>query len=124
MKHRRYLGVAALAVVVLGCAAGALPAADAARARGTLAHIKLGGSLHGTPALSDRVFGASSENFKAKLDRIKKARDDDAVHGLYLQIDNVNIGWGKLEELRRAVADFRKSGKKAFAYLDDGGTKD
>ena len=27
---------------------------------------------------------------------------------------------GKLAELRRAVADFRKTGKKTYAYMEDG----
>src|SRR5262249_38191633 len=44
--------------------------------------------------------------------------------GLLLQIEEVSIGWGKVDELRRAIANFRASGKKAYAYLESGGTKD
>jgi protease IV len=124
MKQCCYLGVAAWAVVVLVWSAGTLPAADAEHTVATLAHIKLSGSLDETPVASDPLFGTSSENFKSKLDRIKKARDDSAVHGLYLEIVDVSAGWGKIEELRGAIADFRKSGKKAFAYLNEGSSKD
>jgi protease IV len=83
----------------------------------TVAHIKLSGSPGEGPT-ADALFGGGTETFKAKLDRIKKARDDKDVRALYLQIDGLGVGWGKVDELRRAVRDFRKAGKKAFAHLD------
>jgi protease-4 len=121
MLLRRYLGVAAL-VLLLG--AGPLPAANDKAAPATLAHIKLSGSLNEAPVASDPFFGTGGENFKTKLDRIRKARDDSAVQGLVLEIDDLGAGWGKVDELCRAVADFRKAGKKAYAYLPSGDTRD
>jgi protease-4 len=121
MLLRRYLGVAAL---VLLLAAGPLPAANDKAATATLAHIKLSGSLNEAPVASDPFFGMGGENFKSKLDRIRKARDDSSVQGLVLEIDDLGAGWGKMDELRRAVADFRKAGKKAYAYLPSGDTRD
>ncbi len=119
----RLLRPAALAVLAL--AAYALPSGAAEEsATATVAHIKLSGSLGEAPVAEDPLFGALSENFQKKLDRIKKAKTDSAVQGLFLQIEGVGVGWGKLEELRRAVADFRKSGKKAFAYVEAGDAKD
>ena len=41
----------------------------------TLAHIKLSGSLNEAPVATDPLFGTGAENFKTKLDRIKKARN-------------------------------------------------
>jgi protease-4 len=122
MMLRRTLGLAALAALVLAGAARPLPAAEKASA--TLAHIKLSGSLSEAPVASDPLFGLGAENFKTKLDRIKQARDDSSVQGLLLQIDDLSIGWGKVDELRRAIADFRKTGKPAFAYMESGGGKD
>jgi len=90
----------------------------------SLAHIKLSGSMGEAPPSSDPLLGSLSEHFKTKLDRIHKARKDANVNALYLQLDGLNIGWGKLDELSRAIADFRKSGKKVFAYLESGNTKD
>jgi len=90
----------------------------------SLAHIKLSGSLDEAPPSTDPLLGALSEHFKSKLDRIHKARNDANVHALYLQLDGLGIGWGKLDELSRAIADFRKSGKKVFTYLEEGNTKD
>src|SRR5262249_46170515 len=49
---------------------------------------------------------------------------DSGVQALFLELDGLAIGWGKLDELRRAIADFRASGKKAYAYLESGETKD
>jgi protease-4 len=90
----------------------------------SLAHIKLSGSLGEAPPSSDPLLGSLTEHFKSKLDRIHKARKDGNVQALYLQLDGLHIGWGKLDELSRAIAEFRKSGKKVYAYLEAGDTKD
>jgi protease-4 len=113
------------ALTALGFVALVAPRTGAAEpAPVTVAHIRLAGSLDEAPAREDPLFGRASENLRAKLERIKKARDDKAVKALYLEIDGIGAGWGKLDELRRAVLDFRKSGKKAFAYLEAGEPKD
>jgi len=121
MLFRRYGCWTLLAV--LGVASTSLPI-RAADATVSLAHIKLSGSLDESPPSADPLFGGAGENFKSKLDRIKKARKDPAIGGLYLQIDGLGIGWAKVDELSRVIADFRKSGKKVFAYLDGGSAKD
>ena len=43
---------------------------------------------------------------------------------LYLEFQGLQVGWGKVDELRHAIADFRKSGKQAYAYLEESETKD
>src|SRR5262249_22036239 len=80
----------------------------------TVAHIRLAGHLDEAPLPADPLFGALAENFKSKLDRIHEATKDENVHALLLQIDDVEVGWGKLDELSRALADFRARGKKVF----------
>ena len=116
------------ALVLSAALAGVSTAAEgkpAAPSTAAVAHIKLSGALDEAPAGADPLFSAAvSENFKAKLDRIKKARTDGNVQGLYLQIDGPSLGWGKLDEMSRALTDFRKSGKKVFAYLEAGDLKD
>ncbi len=99
-----------------------LRAAD--NAAPSVAHIKLSGDLDEAPVANDSLFGGAAENFKSKLDRIRKGAKDDSVKALYLEIDGLNIGWGKLDELSRALAEFRKSGKKIFAYMESGESKD
>jgi protease-4 len=120
MPFRRIVALTALALLIL--TANRLSAADPAAI--TVAHIRLAGELDEAPAAEDPIFGHSAENLKMKLDRIKKARDDKAVQALFLEIDGLSAGWGKLDELRRALADFHKSGKKIFAYLEGGESKD
>jgi protease IV len=90
----------------------------------TVAHIRLSGALDEAPVATDPLFGVSPENFKTKLDRIRKAAKDKSVEALYLQLDGLQVGWGKLDELAGAVAEVRKAGKKVFAYLESGDTKD
>jgi protease-4 len=119
--QRRILPFRALAVALLFTAP--LAAAEK-RPLATVAHIKLSGSLGETHVAADPLFGHTPENFKAKLDRIKKAKNDRTIRGLYLYLDDVTAGWGKLDELTRAIRDFRKSGKKALAYLESGSSKD
>src|SRR5262245_40166180 len=117
MPRRYPVGTAVLAVLLVGTA----PARADNPAETQIAHIRLSGSLEESP-VAESPFGSSQENFRSKIERIRKAKDDPKVAALYLQIEDVTIGFGRLCELRRALADFRASGKKAFAYLDDGGT--
>ncbi len=123
MRRGRFVPLAALAC--LACAALAAPAAaEEKAASATVAHIKLSGSLSETPVAADPLFGVSPENFKSKLDRIKKAKKDGSVRALYLHLDGAEIGLGQLDELTRAIEDFRKSGKKVLAYLEAGAQRD
>lgn len=110
--------------IALAVLAAALPARADDKKTVSVAHIKLSGSLHEAPPSSDPLFGSLGEHFKARIDRIKKASKDDNIHALYLQLNGLHIGWGKLDELGRAIAAFRKAGKKVFAYVESGSTKD
>jgi protease-4 len=88
-----------------------------------VAHIALSGSLDESPAGAG-LFGGSSENLKAKLDRIRKAAKDDKVKALYLEIGHLGVGFGKLNELRVAIEEVKAAKKKVFAYCESPGTKE
>ncbi|MBV9122231.1 MAG: signal peptide peptidase SppA [Planctomycetes bacterium] len=122
MSLGRFAGGAALVLAVLAGTVGSTRADT--RAVATLAHIKLSGVLDEAPVSEDPLFGTSTENFQSKLDRIHKAKDDSNIQGLFLEINDLRVSYGKLNELRRAVADFRKSGKKTYAYMESGESKD
>jgi protease-4 len=83
-----------------------------------VAHIRLSGDLDETPTAADPLFGGSSESFKTKLDRLAKAKTDANVKAVVLKLDDLSIGWGKIDELHKAIADVRSSGKKVYAYMD------
>ncbi|HEX4589393.1 MAG TPA: signal peptide peptidase SppA, partial [Gemmataceae bacterium] len=88
-----------------------------------VAHIRLTGDLDETPSAADPLFGNGSESFKTKLDRLAKAKSDANVKAVVLQLDDLKIGWGKLDELRKAIADVRGSGKKVYAFLESADAK-
>ncbi len=112
-------------VILCGLAVSGSPAVRGAdQPTATLAHIRLHGDLDEAPTAEDPLFGAAAENFQSKLDRIRKAQRDKAIDGLFLQLDGLEIGWGKLHELRGAVARFRQAGKKVYAYMEAGDSKD
>lgn len=87
------------------------------------AHITIKGSYTEGPQAPD-LFGSMSETLSAALARLDKAAGDDKITGVILRIDDPSIGWGKLNELRQAIAGVRKSGKKVYALVDSPGTKD
>lgn len=120
-----------LALVCFTLMVGPLSLADekkedkkTAEKKAQVAHIRLAGDMDETPTAADPLLGLSAENFKSKLDRIKKAQADPTVHAMLLHVDGVNLSWAKVEELRGAIAEFRKSGKKTYAYLEAGNSTD
>jgi protease-4 len=52
-------------------------------------------------------------------DAIRAAKDDKRIKALYLDVDDMSgAGMTKLRDLRAAIVDFKKSGKKVVAYSD------
>jgi len=105
--------------------AEAKPDADAPKAApAQVAHILLKGSLDESPVPGEGLFGPPPENFRSKVDRIQKVARDANVKALYLELGSLQVGFGKLHELKSAVAAVKASGKKVFAYCEDPGTKE
>lgn len=56
---------------------------------------------------------------KDMLDALRLAKDDSRIKAVYLDLNSMyGAGLTKLRDLRAAIADFRKSGKKVIAYAD------
>jgi protease-4 len=89
-----------------------------------VAHIKISGSMGERAPSVDPLFGELGETFKARIDRIRKVRNDKDVSALLLEINDISIGWGKLNELADAIASVRASGKKVYAFLESGAQSD
>ncbi len=89
-----------------------------------LAHFRLHGELEEGPGSEDPILGAFTESFKHVIDRIHKASKDANVEGLLIQLDGLEVGWGKVNELRKALEECRKAGKKVYAYVETGEAKD
>ncbi|MFD1630848.1 signal peptide peptidase SppA [Pseudopedobacter beijingensis] len=52
------------------------------------------------------------------LKSVRYAKDDNAIKGIYLDASNVQAGMATIEEIRDALADFKKSGKFITAYSE------
>ncbi|XVE54626.1 hypothetical protein DITRI_Ditri03aG0097200 [Diplodiscus trichospermus] len=53
-----------------------------------------------------------------------KAAYDPRISGVYLHIEPLNCGWGKVEEIQRHILNFKKSGKFIIAYIPACGEKE
>lgn len=50
------------------------------------------------------------------LEAIDKAKADDNIKGISIEVDNLNAGITQIDDLRSAIEDFKKSGKFVYAY--------
>nr|ATB19551.1 putative SPPA1 [Cupressus duclouxiana] len=81
--------------------------------QGSVLKMKLRGQI------SDKL----PERFSSKLSLPKicenfiKAAHDPRIAGICLHIEPLSCGWGKIEEIRRHILDYRKSGKFVVCYL-------
>lgn len=50
------------------------------------------------------------------LESIEKAKADDNIEGIYLDLSLVPAGWSTVHEVRQALDDFRESGKFVISY--------
>lgn len=74
--------------------------------------------------LSSRFFGAQSNSLSNLLLQLRKAKSDNRIRAVLLDIGMVEAGWAKADEIRDAVADFRKSGKPIYSYMEYGADKE
>ncbi len=49
---------------------------------------------------------------------IKKAKNDDRIKGIYLDLSTINAGMASVEEIRNALADFKTSKKWIVSYAE------
>jgi len=52
------------------------------------------------------------------LSCIEKAKTDDRIKGIYLELSEISSGYASVEEIRNALLDFKKSGKFIYTYAD------
>ncbi|HEX8118079.1 MAG TPA: signal peptide peptidase SppA, partial [Pyrinomonadaceae bacterium] len=74
--------------------------------------------------LSARFFGGDTNSLSNLLLQLRKAKADKRVSAVMLDIGMLGGGWAKADEIRDAVADFRKSGKPIYAYMEFGSDKE
>ena len=69
--------------------------------------------------------GARTPNLRTIVDNFRKAKVDSRVRAILLKPTGFDSPfWGKVQEIRDAVLDFKKSGKPVYAYLEYGGDRE
>jgi len=65
-----------------------------------------------------KIFGGPEQSLSNLVLQFNKARVDKRIKSILLSVDMSAVGWGKSEEIRDAIADFRSSGKPVYAYME------
>jgi protease IV len=71
-----------------------------------------------------KFFGGPDQSLTGLIMQFKKAKVDKRIKGVLLDINMSGIGWGKAEELRDAITDFRSSGKPVYGFIEFGLNKE
>jgi len=71
-----------------------------------------------------RFFGGPDQSLSGLVMQFKKAKVDKRIKAILLDVNMSGVGWGKAEEIRDAIADFRTSGKPVYAYIEFGLNKE
>src|SRR5712671_1199920 len=89
--------------------------------------LKVGGDLtEVTPAnVVGYLRGSRAPTVRNIVDNLRKAKVDARVSSVLLKPTGFESPyWGKVQEIRDAVLEFRKSGKPVYAYLEYGGDRE
>lgn len=84
--------------------------------------LKLNGSIdeQGTDNTIGKLTGnyIPSTGLNDILSAIKKAKEEENIKGIYIDAGVLSTDYATLQEIRSALENFRKSGKKIIAYAD------
>jgi len=58
------------------------------------------------------------------ITQLRKAKVDKRIGAVLLDVEFTGAGWGKADEIRAAVKDFRASGKPVYAFSELGTNKE
>jgi protease-4 len=86
------------------------------RVSGDMAEAEPGGVLN--------QFIETPPTVRSIVDALRKAKVDQRVKGVVLMPGNMGGLWGKVQEIREAIVDFKGSRKPIVAYLEYGGEQE
>ena len=129
---RLLLVLLTISVCLCGATSNADEAATAAKAKAKSTARKrttksvvpvfvLSGAITEKPVADDNPFnfgGVGGESLHQLLKRLNKAKDDDNVPGIVLQLNTLAVGRAQLEELSRAMNAIKAAGKKIHVHGD------
>jgi len=71
------------------------------------------------------IRGVKAPTVRSIVENLRKAKVDSRVHGIVLKPTGFSSPfWGKVQEIRDAVIDFKKSGKPVYSYIEYGGDRE
>jgi protease-4 len=110
--------------ILIGIAAAFDSSPEYAPSSGTVFKLSLNGSLQETAGdnpLRFLSFGdiATTMSVKDVLKAIRTAKENDRITGIYLHAGALQSGTANLDVIRRALLDFKTSGKFIVAYGDN-----
>jgi protease IV len=90
--------------------------------------LRIGGDLVETPpsdVFGQLTGGARAQTVRGYVDALRRAKADPRIESvLIVPTPFQSPYWGKVQEIRDAVLDFRKSGKRISAYLEYAGERE
>jgi protease-4 len=89
--------------------------------------LKPSGQLHEVPPddVFGAVLGADYATVRGFVENLRKAQRDPRITSVLLVPGTLELPfWAKVQELRDAVTEFRKSGKTVVAFLEYGGDRE
>jgi protease-4 len=117
--------VAVVLVFSMAVCFGSETAETPQAAPAVVAHFHLTGMLTEAPVADP--FGLMAGEVTSLQDlvrRMDQASADSEVKAVVLTFDRMEVGFGQLEELRRAIEHVRASGRKVYAYAEGLGTSE
>lgn len=116
-RHWRWMIVVALLALVLAwLLVGRGPVVE----DDTVLVVDVGGAYveaSATPLLA-RFFGARERPLIELLSELAKAERDERLSAVVFRIRPLDIGWGKADEIRAAIARVSERGRRTIAYLE------
>ncbi len=108
------LAVACVGLVIFASKAGSGTGRDG------ILRINIAGDIpeHARSDELTEIFGGRKVSILEHLQNLQKAAKDDNVKGVLLVLQPSNLGWAKIEELRDALVEFKKSKKFVYAYSE------
>lgn len=88
----------------------------------SILHLKLDYEIEDRSSNNPFNFNMDFESFRSKpglneiIKNIGKAKNDDRIKGIYLDLMDVPSGLATISEIRKTLGDFKESGKFIFAY--------
>lgn len=64
------------------------------------------------------IKSSSTTGLNQVLSCIEKAKTDDRIKGVFLELSDIKAGYATIEEIRNALIDFKTSGKFIYTYSD------